>query len=267
MILNEIHRGARHSLLLAARTLRYIPRSPAQLADVTLQPIIVILLFGFIFGSAIHLPGTTNYREFLIPGMLATSMTGTLPGLMVAVSGDAHSEFTDRLRSLPIHPIVILLGRLISELATSVLGLFVLMVTGYLSGWRPHCGIGEFAAGTALLVVWAFAFSWLGCLLGLLTKDGESAGTVGGVALFPLMLLSSNFVPSGTLPTPLRQIANWNPMSATGTAVRNLFRNPTPDTPHVWVLDHPITATLLFSLALVAVCAPLALRRFAALSK
>jgi ABC-2 type transport system permease protein len=261
-----MRRTARHSLLLAGRILRYIPRAPEQLADVTVMPVVMIVLFGFIFGSAIHLPGTVNYRDYLIPGMFTGAMLGTLSGLMVAVAGDARSPYADRLRSLPIRPVAILLGRLIAELATSILGLAVLVIAGYVAGWRPHATGAGFAAAMGLLIVWSFASSWLGCLLGLLVRDAESAGAIGSVVIFPLMLLSGNFVPAGSMPLPLRLIASWNPMTATSTAVRDLLHNPAPGVPHLWMLAHPVPATLLFSAALVAICAPLALRRFAALT-
>jgi ABC-2 type transport system permease protein len=248
--------------LLAGRSLRHIPRVPEKLADVTIQPIIFVTLFAYVFGSAITVPGNGNYREYLIAGMFAQGMIGPLMGIAVGVAEDVRSGLVDRLRALPISRVSLLAGRGLAELAQAVLGTAVFTGIGLVVGWAPHGSVAETVAAYALLILWSFAGVWIGILFGLLVRDGETAQTLGFTLLFPLMFLSAIFVPIGGLPTPLRQIAEWNPLSAVAGAIRQLFHNPAPHVSDAWPLAHPVLATVLWSVALIAVCAPLAVRRY-----
>jgi ABC-2 type transport system permease protein len=248
--------------LLAGRSMRHIPRVPEKLADVTVQPVIFVLAFVYVFGSAIGLPGGGSYREYLIAGMFAQGMLGPLMGIAVGTAEDIRTGLIDRLRALPISRASVLAGRAVAELAQVVLGLVTLTVIGLIVGWAPHGNVGETVAAYALLVLWSFAGVWLGTLLGMLVRDGETAQTLGFTVFFPFVFLSGIFVPIAGLPTPLRQIAEWNPLSAVASAVRELFHNPTLHASSAWPLVHPVTATVLYSLAIIAVVAPLAVRRY-----
>lgn len=250
------------TLLLAGRSLRHIPRVPEKLADVTVQPVIFVLAFVYVFGSAIDLRGGGSYREYLIAGMFAQGMIGPLMGIAVGTAEDIRTGLVDRLRALPISRASVLAGRALAELAQVVLGLATLSGIGLIVGWAPHGDAGEAAAAYGLLVLWSFAGVWLGTLVGMLVRDGETAQTLGFTVFFPFMFLSGIYVPIGGLPTPLRQIAEWNPLSAVATAVRDLFRNPAPHVSDAWPLAHPVAATVLYSLAIIAVVAPLAVRRY-----
>jgi ABC transporter DrrB family efflux protein len=252
----------RESLLLDGRSLRHIPRGPEQLADVTIQPIIFILLFAYVFGSAIVVPGGGNYHAYLVSGMIATSMTAPVIGLAVGVAGDVHSGLIDRLRALPISRFAVIAGRTLAELAQNVLGLGVLMVCGLVVGWRPNGSVGEDLAAVGLLLLWAFAGSWVGMFLGMVVRDAETAQTLGFTCFFPLMFLSAVFVPVGGLPVVLRQIAEYNPISTLATATRQLFHNPQANLPHAWPLEHPVAASFCWIAALIVIFAPLAVRRF-----
>jgi ABC transporter DrrB family efflux protein len=247
--------------LLAGRSLRHIPRIPEKLADVTIQPIIFTLLFAYVFGSAITVPGGGSYREYLIAGMFAQGMFGPVMGIAVGMAEDVRTGIVDRLRALPISRIAVLAGRAVSELAQVVLGLAVFTACGLLVGWRPHGTVLETAAAYGLLVLWAFAGVWIGTFLGMVVRSAEAAQTVGFTVLFPMMFLSAIFVPIGGLPTPLRQIAEYNPLSAVAGALRALFHNPSPPVSHAWPLTHPVLATVLWSVGLIALVAPLAVRR------
>jgi ABC-2 type transport system permease protein len=258
----SLRQTAVESGLLAGRSLRHIPRVPEKLADVTVQPVIFVLLFAFVFGSAISVPGGGNYREYLIGGMFAQGMLGPLLGIAVGMAEDVHSGLVDRLRALPISRISVLAGRALSEIAQIGLGLAVFTTCGLVVGWAPHGTVLETAAAYGLLVLWAFAGVWIGTWLGLVVRDGETAQTIGFTVFFPIMFLSAIFVPIDGLPTPLRQIAEWNPLSAVATATRELFHNPSPSIADVWPLDHPILATVLWSVGLLAVFVPLAVRRY-----
>jgi ABC-2 type transport system permease protein len=244
------------TLLLAGRSLRHIPRVPEKLADVTVQPVIFVLAFVYVFGSAIGLPGGGSYREYLIAGMFAQGMIGPLMGIAVGTAEDIRTGLVDRLRALPISRISVLAGRALSELAQMALGLATLTVMGLIVGWAPH------GSAYALLVLWSFAGVWLGTLLGMVVRDGETAQALGFTVFFPFMFLSGIFVPIAGLPTPLRQIAEWNPLSAVATAVRELFHNPSPQVSGAWPLTHPVAATVLYSVAIIAIVAPLAVRRY-----
>jgi ABC-2 type transport system permease protein len=248
--------------LLAGRSLRHIPRIPEKLADVTVQPIIFTAMFAYVFGSAISVPGGGDYREYLVAGMFAQGMIGPLMGIAVGIAEDVRTGIVDRLRALPISRIAVLAGRALSELAQIVLGLVVFTACGLVVGWQPHGSPAETVAAYALLVLWAFAGIWAGTLLGLVVRDGETAQTVGFTVLLPVMFLSAIFVPVAGLPTPLRQFAEYNPLSAVATAMRELFHNPSPRVSDAWPLTHPVAATVLWSVGLVALCAPLAVRRY-----
>jgi ABC-2 type transport system permease protein len=248
--------------LLAGRSLRHIPRIPEKLADVTIQPIIFTLLFAYVFGSAITVPGGGSYREYLIAGMFAQGMFGPIMGIAVGMAEDVRTGIVDRFRALPISRVAVLGGRALSELAQVVLGLVVFTICGLVVGWEPHGSVLETAAAYGLLVLWAFAGIWIGTLLGMFVRDAESAQTVGFTVLFPMMFLSAIFVPIGGLPTPLRQIAEWNPLSAVAGAMRDLFHNPSPVVSDAWPLTHPVLATILWSVGIIAVFVPLAVRRY-----
>jgi ABC-2 type transport system permease protein len=183
-------------------------------------------------------------------------------GIAVGMAEDVRSGIVDRLRALPISRVAVLAGRAVSELAQVVLGLAVFTICGLVVGWQPHGSPLETLAAYGLLVLWSFAGIWIGTLLGMVVRDAETAQTVGFTVLFPMMFLSAIFVPIGGLPTPLRQIAEYNPLSAVAGAMRDLFHNPSPHVSDAWPLAHPVLATLVWSIAIVAVVAPLAVRRY-----
>lgn len=155
-----------------------------------------------------------------------------------------------------------LAGRALSELARVVLGLAVFTICGLAVGWQPHGTPLETAAAYGLLVLWAFAGVWIGTMLGMIVRSAETAQTVGFTVLFPMMFLSAIFVPIGGLPPPLRQIAEYNPLSAVAGALRELFHNPSPHVSGALPLTHPVLATVLWSVGLIALVAPLAVRRY-----
>ena len=183
-------------------------------------------------------------------------------GVAVGMAEDVRTGIVDRLRALPISRIAVLAGRALSELAQVVLGLVVFTICGLAVGWQPHGTLLETAAAYALLVLWAFAGVWIGTLLGMVVRDAETAQTVGFTVLFPMMFLSAIFVPIAGLPAPLKQVAEYNPLSAVAGAMRELFGNPSPYVSDAWPLVHPVAATVVWSVGIVAVVAPLAVRRY-----
>ncbi len=255
-------RSARETLLLAERSLRHIPRVPEKLADATIMPIVFIFTFAYVFGSAIRVPGGGDYHEYLIGGMFAQGAIQPLQGLAVGVAEDMRTGLIDRLRVLPISRAAFLTGRNLADLAERVLGSVVFIVLGLIVGWRVHTGVGDFVAAFLLIQLLAFACSWLGTWVGLVVRSGEGAQQLLFLFIFPLMFVSGTFVPIGGMPTVLRLVAEYNPLTAAATATRQLFGNPTGAVPDAWPLQHPIAATILWAVAITGVFMPLAIRRY-----
>jgi len=247
----------KNSLVLARRSIARIAREPEQLIDVTIQPVIFVLLFTYVFGSAIHLPGGGSYHQYLISGMFGMTMAGTAPGTAVGLTADMSTGLIDRFRSLPIARSAVLAGRTMSDLATLVLGIVVLAGTGLLVGWRIEHGVGDALLAAGLSLLFAFAMTWVGACAGMVLRSPESAQALGFVLFLPLSFVSNAFVPTQGMPAWLRDFANWNPMSAVAATCRKLFGGTVP-TPDAWPMQHPELALVIWSVGLIAIFAPLA---------
>jgi ABC-2 type transport system permease protein len=247
----------KNSWVLARRSIARIAREPEQLLDVTIQPVIFVLLFTYVFGSAIHLAGGGSYHQFLISGMFGMTMAGTAPGTAVGMTTDMSTGLIDRFRALPISRAAVLAGRTMSDLATQVLGIVVLSATGLAVGWRMEHGIGDALLAAGLALLFAFAMTWVGACAGMVLRSPETAQAMGFIFFLPLAFVSNAFVPTQGMPAWLRDFANWNPMSAVAAACRNLFGGNVP-TPDAWPMQHPELAVLIWSIGLIAVFAPTA---------
>jgi ABC transporter DrrB family efflux protein len=245
--------------VLVGRSVMRIAREPEQLADVTIQPVIFVLLFSYVFGSAIHLPGGGSYHQYLVSGMFGMAMAGSAPGTAVGLTTDMSSGLIDRFRSLPIARSAVLAGRTVSDLVTQALGLVVLVVTGLAIGWRAHNGISAALAAIGLSLLFAYAMTWAGACAGMVLRSPEAAQAMGFIIFLPLSFVSNAFVPTQGMPGWLAGFANWNPMSAIAASCRNLFggANPAAAVP-AWPMQHPELAVVAWSVALIAVFAPTA---------
>jgi ABC-2 type transport system permease protein len=249
--------------VLARRSLARIAREPETLMDVTIQPIIFVLLFAFVFGGAIPLPGGGNYHEYLIGGMLAMGLAATAPGTAVALVTDMSSGLIDRFRSLPTARSAVLAGRTLADLVTQVIGTVVIAGVGLAIGWRIHSSVGDAAAAFGLALLFGYAFTWVGACLGMVLRSPEAAQQMGFVLFLPLTFVSNAFVPTQGMPVWLQPIAEWNPMSALAAASRHLFGNPNPAASvQAWPMQHPELAVLGWSAVLLAVFAPLAVHLY-----
>lgn len=248
--------------LLAGRSLRHIPRIPEKVFGALAMPLVFVLLFAYVFGSAIDVPGGGDYHEYLVSGIFAQSMIGTLPGISVGVASDIRSGLMDRLRALPIARGSVVAGRTIAELVELVAGTVVVAACGLLVGWAPHGSVLDTLGAFGLLLVLAFAVTWAGVWLGLMVRDPDGADGIAMSVIFPMMFLSGIFVPVAGLPDGLRQIAEWNPVTALAQATRELFGSPTGPTPDVWPLQHPVLASLAWAALLLAIFVPLSVRRY-----
>ena len=256
------------SVVLTWRSLVRIGHEPETLMDVTVQPVIFVLLFAFVFGGAIGLPGGGSYYEYLIGGMFGMGVAGSAPGTAVALVADLSEGIIDRFRSLPMSRAAVLIGRTGSDLLTQVIGALVVAVTGLAIGWRIHNGLGDALAAVGLALLFGYAFSWAGVCLGMKLRSVEAAQQLGFILFFPLVFISNAFVPTQGMPGWLQVIAVWNPFSAVAASCRELFGNPNPSAlVHAWPMQHPELAVLGWSALLLVVFAPLAVHLYARKSR
>ena len=256
-------------LVVARRNLIQTVRVPELLFFSLVQPVIFVLLFAYVFGGAIPVPGDTAedaYRQYLMPGIFGQTVAFAAASSTVGLAEDMHKGLIDRFRALPMSPPAVLMGRTFADAARQILVLFVQSVTGYLVGWRIDNGLLNAIWAYALLLLFAYTVAWIGSWIGLYMPNPETANTAGLVWLFPLTFLSNAFVPLTSLPGVLQVIAAWNPVSALVLSCRELFGNPTGYPPGVepeyWPLQNAEFYTLLSCTVLIAVFATLATRRY-----
>src|SRR5580658_654404 len=189
-IADKIWWAIKDTWVLARRSIARIIREPEQLSDVTIQPVIFVLLFTYVFGSAIVLPGGGSYHQYLISGMFGMTMAGSAPGTAVGLTSDMSTGLIDRFRSLPMARSAVLAGRTLADLLTLVIGIVVLVVTGLAVGWRIHNGLGDALVAAALSLLFAFAMTWVGACAGMLIRSPETAQAMGFVFFLPLAFVS-----------------------------------------------------------------------------
>ncbi len=248
---------------IAKRNVIKIKRVPEVLVSVLISPIIFVLLFAYVFGSSIDIEGG-SYREFLISGIFAMTLVfgATLTG--AGLADDMQKGIIDRFRSLPMSQSAVVFGRTASDVIYNVLSLIIMTLTGLIVGWRIHNGLGSALLGFALLLLFAYAFSWIMAYVGLLVPSVEVINNASIMVIFPLTFIANTFVPAENLPTPLRVFAEWNPVSAVTQATRELFGNIPPGTPEptAWPLQNAVLYTLIWVVIIIAIFAPLAVRRY-----
>jgi ABC-2 type transport system permease protein len=247
--------------VVAKRNIIKIKRVPDLLVFTTLSPIMFVLLFAFVFGGAIDTEGGgALYREFLIAGIFAQTVIfgSTITG--VALAEDVKKGIIDRFRSLPMAPSAVLTGRTLSDVVNNVIVLVVMSLTGLLVGWRINTSTLEALAGYGLLLVFAYAVSWIMAWIGMLVPSPEVVNNASFIVIFPLTFVANTFVPLETLPPALQTFAEWNPVSSVTQAARELFGNIPPGVPEptAWSLQNPILYTLIWSVGILAVFIPVA---------
>jgi len=250
---------------ITLRDLLHWLRQPAPVVVGLLFPVMVVLLFAYLFGGAMSVPGGGDYREFLLPGMFALTMVFGIEATMVAVTSDAAKGVTDRFRSMPMAPSAVVVGRSTADMLNSTLGLAVLVACGLVVGWRWHGSLAEALLAVGLLLLLRFALLWVGIYLGLLAKSPEAVAAVQ-ILVWPLGFLSNGFVAPATMPGWLGTIVEWNPLSATISATRELFGNPGWGGDS-WIAQHALLMAVVWPLLLVAVFFPLSVRRHRRLSR
>jgi ABC transporter DrrB family efflux protein len=258
-------------LILAWRYLKRIPRIPELAIFAVLQSIMFVLLFAFVFGGAIPLPGYEGnpgaYREFLMPGIYAQTITFALATTAIGMADDMSKGIIDRFRSLPMARSAVLSGRTFSDVIYNAGILVVLMLAGLAVGWTVHTGITGLVAGFLLLMLYTFAMAWVGVWLGLSVPNVEVGQQVIFTVIFPLTFVSNVFVPPATLPDFLQPIAEWNPVSTLTASLRDLWGNPNPYVGTGLPADQPILVTLMWVVIILAVFVPLGVRKYRSVSR
>jgi ABC transporter DrrB family efflux protein len=242
------------TMVLAKRSLLRIPRAPDLLLSFTVQPIIFVLLFVYVFGGAIKTPGFEDYTDFLMPGIVAQTMS--FGGFVTALglAEDLKKKLIDRFRSLPMSRSAVLAGRTLADVATNVISLTIMVAVGLAVGFRFHSSPLEVVAGIGLMLLFGYAFSWIFAYCGLVASSGESAQAIGFIVIFPITFISSAFVPVDSMPSWLQPIAENNPFTTVVDAMRALW----VDAP----AGNDIWGAVLWSVGLIAVFAPLSVARY-----
>ena len=249
--------------VIAKRNVIKIKRVPEVLVFVLLSPIMFVLLFAFVFGGSIAIPGG-SYREFLIAGIFAQTVVFGSIFTGAGLAEDIQKGIINRFRALPMSRSALLVGRTVSDVVYNALSLMIMALSGLVVGWSIHTGVLEAAAGFALLLAFAYAFSWVMAYVGLLVPSVEVVNNASFLVTMPLTFVANTFVPAENLPPVLRTFALWNPVSAVTQATRELFGNIPAGTPPptAWPLQHPVLYTLLWAVVIIAVFAPLSVHRY-----
>ncbi len=265
--MNGVAQALGDGVVVAQRNIIKIKRVPDLLVGVTLGPIMFVLLFAYVFGGAIAVPGLEGgYREFLIAGIFAQSVIfgATITGSQMAQ--DLKSGIIDRFRSLPMSASAVLVGRTTADVVANVLQVVVMTVAGLVVGWRIRTDPLDAAVGYLLLLLFAYAVSWVMAYIGMLVRSPEVFNNASFIVIFPVTFVANTFVPSDTLPPVLKTVAEWNPVSSVTQAARELFGNIPAGSdfaaPTAWPLQNPVLYTLIWVVILLVVFVPLSIRQY-----
>ncbi|MFE5855789.1 ABC transporter permease [Streptomyces sp. NPDC056500] len=260
-----IVQSVRDSLVVARRNLIRMTRIPEVILFGLIQPVMFVVLFSYVFGGSVSVGGSTSavdYRNFLMAGIFAQTVTFATAGSGAGIADDMHKGLIDRFRSLPMARGAVLTGRTLADLVQTTLTIVVLVIVALLVGWRIHEGIPKALGAFGLLLLLGYAFSWIGALIGLSVRTPEAATSGGLIWLFPVTFISNAFVDSSQMTPWLRHIADWNPFSATVQACRELFGNPGVSQSDAWPMQNPVWASLIWSVLIIVVFRSLAVRKY-----
>jgi len=252
-------RFLRETALLVARGIRMIPRVPERLSDVTIQPVMFTLLFLYVFGSAIHIPGM-SYQDFLLPGIIAQSVGFGMIGAATATATDFSSGVIDRFRSLPVVRMSVLSAQVVGQVLEQILGISIVIAIGLICGWSPEVGVAGAFELAGLILIGLVSFTIVGTTLGMVVKSADAAQGLGFAVVLPLTFLAGTFVPIETMQAIPRWIGEHNPVSAFVAAIREVAQGTQAH--GSWQLEHPVPAMLIWCAIAVAVCTPIMLRKF-----
>jgi ABC transporter DrrB family efflux protein len=260
--MNQVALAFADGAVVAKRNLIKIKRLPEILIWTLMSPIMFVLLFGYVFGGSIGIEGTT-YREYLIAGVFAQTVIFGSTFTGAGLAEDMTKGIIDRFRSLPMARSAVLVGRTASDIFYNSTSILVMSLTGLIVGWRIRTSIVEAIGGFLLLLLFAYAFSWIMAYVGLKVSSVEVVNNASFMFIFPLTFIANTFVDINFLPGPLKTFAEWNPVSAVAQAVREAFGNTgTIPVPEVWSLENPIAYALIWVGIILAVFVPLSVRQY-----
>ena len=250
--------------VITKRQLQQLTRVPELLLFSTIQPIMFVLLFRYVFGGSIDTGQPGGYVQLLMPGIFVQTVAFTLAGTAVGLAADMQKGLIDRFRSLPISQSALVVGRTLGDSLLNIVVLLVMGIAGYAVGWRPSSGAGSVALGFLFLLLFGYALSWVGALVGLSASDARVVQNVSFIVTFPLTFLSNAFAPTTGMPRALQYFAEWNPVSTMVAACRELFglENVFGATAGSFPSEHPLTTSLIYIVVIMAIFIPLSLRRY-----
>ncbi|MEW2447550.1 ABC transporter permease [Streptomyces parvulus] len=266
---NPVGASIRDSLVIARRNLIRMTRIPEMVLFGVIQPVMFVVLFTYVFGGSLQIGNTTDagvYKDFLMAGIFAQTVTFATAGSAAGIADDMQKGLVDRFRSLPMARGAVLTGRTVADLVQTAITLLVLAIVALLVGWRTGSAeptnAGQILGGFCLLLLLGYAFTWIGALIGLSVRTPEAATSGGIIWLFPVTFVSNAFVDSSQMTPWLRHIAEWNPFSATVQACRELFGNPGVVQSDAWPMQHPVWASVMWSVLIIVVFRTLAVRKY-----
>ncbi|CAB4339727.1 unannotated protein [freshwater metagenome] len=252
------------SAIITQRQLRLLTRVPEVLIFSTIQPVMFVLLFRYVFGGSIDTGQEGGYVQLLMPGIFVQTVAFTLAGTASGLAEDMKKGLIDRFRSLPIAQSALVIGRTLGDSLLNIVVLAVMGITGYAVGWRPSAGIGNVALGFLFLLLFGYALSWVGILVGLSARDARVVQNVSFIVTFPLTFLSNAFAPTKGMPRALQYFAEWNPVSTMVAACRELFglENDFGATAGSFPSEHPLTTSFIYMILIMAIFIPLSVRKY-----
>ncbi|MFC0529415.1 ABC transporter permease [Phytohabitans kaempferiae] len=251
---------------MTRRNMAHVVRAPEEIVIYFSLPIMFVLVFGYVFGSGMAIPGGGNYREYLLPGVFVMTMLYGLGATATGIAVDVSRGVVDRFRSIDMARSALLVGRSGADLLRAVLEMATLIVCGLLVGWQWRNGVLDALAAVGLVLLLRFALTWVGIYFGLIVPNPDTVAVIVFPVAFPLTALSNVFVSPELMPDWLGAISSWNPLSATVAAIRELFGNPGTGGDS-WVAQNPLLLAILWPVLLIAIFAPLAVRRYQRLSR
>ena len=251
------------SAIITKRNLIKLKRVPDLLFFATLSPIMFVLLFAYVFGSAIEVPGI-DYKSFLMGGIFVQTMIFGASITGSSLAEDLQKGVMDRFRSLPMARSAVVIGRTAADVGNNIVTITIMSITGLIVGWRITASFFDALLGYVLLLLFAYSISWVMALVGLIVRSPEIFNNASFIVIFPLTFIANTFVPIDNFPSVLKTIAEWNPISSVTLAVREQFGNTNPmaPPPEVWPLQNPVLYTLIWVVLMLVVFVPLSVRKY-----
>jgi ABC-2 type transport system permease protein len=254
----------RDTMIITQRQLRLLTRVPEVLIFSTIQPVMFVLLFRYVFGGSIDTSQPGGYVQLLMPGIFVQTVAFTLAGTASGLAEDLKKGLIDRFRSLPISQSALVIGRTLGDSLLNIVVLTVMGAAGYLVGWRPTSGALNVAVGFLFLLLFGYALSWVGIFVGLSASDARVVQNVSFLVTFPLTFLSNAFAPTTGMPRALQYFAEWNPVSTMVAACRELFglKNEFGATAGSFPSENPLITSFIYMIIIMLIFIPISVRKY-----